>query len=898
MGLKNIRTSIIAGALILGLASSTLPFGGEPQRASANQISAVITNPHLSATQSATFSALIRCVGRINHPPFGVNLKIQTDQGLVNVPWFTSSWNLNEYAPESTYNQQGFRDFEISWELSRQNMSSLGLSEFQIDRVLYSKEWRVSASTTSCNNEDLTGVAPTQVYNQYFSQERSFDGPRVEFAAKSLAIRQGTAPTEIETIAQTFYSGFGIQRQGENSLFSIEPICSVIDDEGKVLTNTEIAQLEPGDSRAVSCDGGILKAEEAWRADSFVGSERWGAGRLHILGESQWALADEHFSSFKDDLRFLYAKVPLVLPAGPRDAVYVFSEHGEGPPDRASESRVQIGALVGSNGMSLSTEFGCSVNHGSAVATSPTSRIAVGAGMSGTGNYGDAELVRFSFDENSAECAYAFSERVPSPIRSLAIEDADHVLALHGTTFDTISRITFPDIVADPDAEFEPAPQQDFAFSSNLELQAIVTDSTGEIWGVSQIEGEIKIWQLTLVPPVLNVLQPDLILNDLSRSFHGFTFQGSDVEEEPPVGTVIAEEWLKFEDDDELLVGFETRGNFLTVSTYDQGSWSYFTSVRSFAITDKSEIAVMHSNPGEDCFEFFGLEDSCGGYLLGVDARNGVAILADYGDLGRTGPATSGALRQLSESWMSFGSSNANRGTLSNDGEHAWLFNSDDATFERVALEVPSLDSLAGVVPGRSPNAIEQQSPAYLGPTLDAIQPRGVIGSELVLTGQRLGSVTGLRIGGALQAITLATEGSIRFRVSPETKVGANDVVLVSSFGTLTVQSVIQIEYPSASVKTATKSALVGETRILSKNSLVNQSWFSKNLKDSGLTRITCTALVSPHATKHQRIQARKQASIACAQAAGILESANVWFQTRETTRARMSGRVLITFRG
>jgi len=895
MGLIRIRTSkAIAGALALGLASSILPFDGGPDRASANQIYAVITNPVFSSTDVSTFTAEIRCVGRINHPPFGVNLEIQTDQGTVYVPWFTPNWVLSEYAPDSTYNQQGFRDFEISWELSRQKMSALGLNEFQIDRVLYAKEWRVSASTTSCDNTDLTGVAPAQVYNQYLSSQGSpLDGPRVEFGAKSLSIRQGTFPSGLESITHTFSSGSKSLREGEESLFSAEPTCSVRDNEDKILTNIEIAQLESGESREIRCEGGTLKTSEAWRSDSFVGNTLWGAGRLHITGDSQWALAADHFSNFKDDMSFLDSKVPLVLPAGAKDAVYVLSEHGEGPPNRQELSSMQIGALVGSNGKSVSTDF-CSVNHGSAIATSPTSRIAVGAGMTGTGNYGDAELVRFSFDENSAQCDYVYSERVPSPIRSLVIEDADNVLALHGTASDTISRITFPDIVANPDAEFEPAPQQDFAFDSDLGLQAIVTDSTGELWGISQAEGDITIWQLTLVPPVLSLLQPDPIFNDVSWSFHGFSNEDdNEQEQEIPVGTVIAEEWVTFEDDDELLVGFETRGNILTVSTYDPGSWSYFTSVRSFAVTDKSEVAVMRSIPNDDCDEFFGFEGSCGGYLLGVDARNGVAMLGDYGDLGRTGPSTSGALRQLSESWKLFGSSSANRGTLSNDGEHAWLFSSYDATFERVGLTLPERLNIT------EDTRLNSGATAFVGPMVEPIQSPVRVGSEIVLRGQRLGTVSSLKIGEVPQTLTSKSETELRFKIDADTKLGVSDIVLVSSFGSMTLQSAIRIvgagnQDPLA---TSVTNPLIGTTKMLSRSSVNNQRWFKANLEDSDVGRILCTALVRANATEQQKRRAKTLARTTCSQAAAFLDGPKVSIRVRETTTAKMPGRVMIGFR-
>lgn len=889
-----------SGALVMALTLSITPIDGKSPTALASQVLAVITNPILRTDQGATFTAQIRCIGRINHPPFGVNLKVQTDEGLVYVPWFTPSWDQSEYAADSSYNQQGFRDFEISWVLDRQNLSDMGVPGFQINRLLSSKEWRVSASTTSCDNTDLTGDGPWQVYNQYHSsQERTFDGPRVMFGAKSLAVRQGTYPEELVTMTHTFHGGTKSLREGEDSLFSVEPVCTVRDNDDEILTNTEIAQLESGASREIRCEGGTLKSSEAWRADSFVGGERWGAGRLHIIGESQWTLAADHFSNFKDDLGFTYSEVPLVLPAGASDAVYVLSEPGEGEPEIESESRMHIGALVGSSGKSLSTEFSCYVNRGSAVATSPTARIAVGAGMTGTGSYGDAELVRFSFNEEDARCDFTFSERVGSPIRSLLIEDANNVLALHGTASDTISRITFPDTEADPDSEYRPAPQQDFTFAANLQLQKLVTDSEGQVWGVSQAAGEIKIWKLTLVPPALSNSQPGPIFSEASSSVHGFTAADNGEEEvqeaEPPVGTVNAEAWLQFQDDNELLVGFEARGNILTVSTRDDYSWSYFTSVRSFDSTDRSKVtAQMQSNPGEDCVEFFGFEESCGGYLLGVDAVNGVAMLSDRGDLGRSGPSTSSPLRQLDDRWALFGSNSSNRGTLSNDGRHAWLFNSDDATFERVALELPQ-----NLIPTEGSNDSSSVA-TYFGPIIDRVQTDVRIGSELVLRGQGLGTISSLKIGEVTQTLTSKSDTELKFTIDASTKLGLNDIVLVSSFGTLTLQSHLRILSAKSreDLTKSVKSPLIGTTKILSKSDTKNLRWFKLKLNGSGVKRILCTALVDRNASQRQQQAAMALARTTCSQASSFLETPNVGVRVRTTSTPKMPGRVMISFKG
>jgi hypothetical protein len=875
--MSSLKSKVLACLTMAGLLST--PISGFSARdvaaASEPQPLATVTSLGLNRADGMTFSATMVCRTTVDFSPF-VILEIVDEFGVTGrIPWLPPF-----IARENT---ETLRVLYPTFSLTNSNMS-----EDVKARLLRSKSWTVTIEYSSCSFEDTFTEQ-----NMYSTVAREFDGPRVEFGAKSLSIRQGTAPSELESMTHTFSGGLRSLREGGESLFSVEPICSVIDNEGEVLSNADIAQLESGDSREISCAGGALKESEAWRANSFAGSARSGAGRLHILGEGQWALAADHFSSFGDEARFSSAKVPLVLPAGANDAVYVLSEHGEGPPNRQELSSMQIGALVGSNGKSLSADF-CSVNHGSAIATSPTSRIAVGAGMSGTGSYGDAELVRFSFDENSAQCDYVYSDRVPSPIRSLVMEDADNVLALHGTTSDTISRITFPDIVADPDAEFEPAPQQDFAFASNLRLQAIVTDSRGKLWGVSQLAGDITIWELTLVPPVLSDLQTDPIFNDASWSNHSFTIQDDDAQEqEPPVGTVTAEEWLTFDADAELLVGFEARGNILTVSTWDNYSWSYFTSVRSFDSRNKSVVAQMQSNPGDDCDDFFGIEDSCGGYLLGVDERNGAAILGDYGDLGRTGPSASQAVTQLSEAWTFFGSDYANRGTLSNDGQHAWLFNSDDAKFERVALTIPGSSAITedtGLNPGAA---------AFAGPMIPAIQSPMRIGSEVVLRGNRLGTISSLKIGEVTQTLTSRSDTELRFTIAASTKPGLNDIVLVSSFGTMRLQSHIHIEAANASTALGgdQKSPLMGTTKMLSRSAANNQRWFAANLPDSNVPRILCTALVRVNATAQQKRNARTLARTTCAQAAEFLDSPRISVRVRETRTQRMPGRVMIGFR-
>lgn len=191
-------------------------------------------------------------------------------------------------------------------------------------------------------------------------------------------------------------------------------------------------------------------------------------------------------------------------------------------------------------------------------------------------------------------------------------------------------------------------------------------------------------------------------------------------------------------------------------------------------------------------------------------------------------------------------------------------------------------------------------APVYSGPVLEAVTDAIAQGSKHTIKGSRLESVVEVSIGGVKQQIVSVTATAIEIAVSTSTPVGVQDIVLVSSFGTLTSQASIEIgksETTSTTETDLSQSPLVGKTRMLSKNDAVNNSWFEANIEGSGLTRIVCTVTVGSDATLHQRVQARKLAKMHCVVVADMLNSPSIWFQTK-STESRFVGRVFMTFKG
>ena len=881
----------------------------------------------LDITRELTFSAVIRCTVNEREPIASLELR-ETEDRVEPIVIVNTS-----------ISPSGTNEFRVTWTVS---------PDVSID-LAAAAQIAAKAVTYGCEGSSL-----------YESSTLLLDGPLTEIRPNPVARRWSNLYDPLDFTVHTFQDNQRVIRDWTD-IYLESPICGfdLFDPElgySRFVSLNEYDEFvsENGDEEIVTghnstiCDGGTLKAEEQWRQYSIFMQ----GGTLVLIDDWQIPLAPTHFSDRYGNEDFIDAWVSGLLPVGDADAAYVFKRHAQFDTTLDWwEREFSLGALLNTNGVdgrSLSADD-CSSNALSAITSSSTERLVLAAGIAGQSL--EPELLKMTFDDNTVSCERAsvfvsdFWDYNNDFIRSIALLDSRTAVTLSGG-----SLISIIDIDDSHDGTWSEWHQ--YTVASNPSLQKIVGDGMGGLWGVSQTSSSVQIYEIVLPP--IRIIRPSDPQPEFSfASFN--TFQddsGADedsddqlYDDDQPFYQSITPHLIgSFDLDEDLgeeIVDFQLRGDILTVTTNaDPYWWTRFTQLWSF---DKSRtdangryavVAGMNSVlprvlPDEniECSEQLYVEPIAFCYLslLGVDSANGVSVLsAERSNIVRSGPAPSEHTTRFFDDAhdVLIGGGGA-EGTLSNASNGVWLFSPWDPMFERLVLptisapltpetpfepEVTSPPAQELSPPAQMPVPPIMQAPiplppnpgqeSTLRPALDSIQLTGMIGSDLVLTGQNLSSVTGLRIGGVPQVITSANDRSLRFTVSAGTRLGSNDIVLVSSFGTLTLQSAIQIESPSASVATATKSALIGKTRMLSKNSAVNQSWFAGNLKDSGLTRIACTVLVSPNATHHQRVQARKQASRVCAQAAGHLEAATVWFQTRETTRSRMPGRALITFRG
>jgi hypothetical protein len=191
----------------------------------------------------------------------------------------------------------------------------------------------------------------------------------------------------------------------------------------------------------------------------------------------------------------------------------------------------------------------------------------------------------------------------------------------------------------------------------------------------------------------------------------------------------------------------------------------------------------------------------------------------------------------------------------------------------------------------------------YNGPILTQPITPALVGTNVVLDGKRLGGVVSLKIGDVAQAITSLSDNAIGFTVDSKTVLGINDIVLEDgSYGKLTVISAILIMVPivyvnSESPVVEAPSSLIGTTRVVSRDLAIRNGWFERNVKDTGIYNVVCTAAVAPGTTMHRKIQAKKLAIETCANARSYLGGA-LRVQAKETDLEFLHGRVLITFNG
>ncbi len=94
--------------------------------------------------------------------------------------------------------------------------------------------------------------------------------------------------------------------------------------------------------------------------------------------------------------------------------------------------------------------------------------------------------------------------------------------------------------------------------------------------------------------------------------------------------------------------------------------------------------------------------------------------------------------------------------------------------------------------------------PPYLGPLLNSATPNPAkVGSKVTLSGSTLASVTAVSIDGVEAKDLRVTDTELSFTV-PKVTAGIKDLVVTSSFGSLTVQSLVRvIDSPNTSVGTS-----------------------------------------------------------------------------------------------
>lgn len=205
--------------------------------------------------------------------------------------------------------------------------------------------------------------------------------------------------------------------------------------------------------------------------------------------------------------------------------------------------------------------------------------------------------------------------------------------------------------------------------------------------------------------------------------------------------------------------------------------------------------------------------------------------------------------------------------------------------------------------------AVEAPAPVYSGPLVASVTS-AVAGGSVTLSGSRLDTVTRVFAGALEILIADSYASALRLLVPLEANPGTYDLILVSSFGTLTFQGGITItaEQAPEGALTVSERARSWISKSLRMPSFTDgqtaltgaqKSWLDERLAGSGLTKVVCTSVVVESMTIHQKTQVRKLAKLACEQATRSLRSqASVWYQTKATVRQGFVGKVLLTIKG
>ena len=205
-----------------------------------------------------------------------------------------------------------------------------------------------------------------------------------------------------------------------------------------------------------------------------------------------------------------------------------------------------------------------------------------------------------------------------------------------------------------------------------------------------------------------------------------------------------------------------------------------------------------------------------------------------------------------------------------------------------------------------NPGGSGTSGPSYAGPTLALSKAEGVSGTKFELSGTKLGIVTKVLIADLEIEIISQSDGQLSLMLPVTLEAGTYDLILVSSFGSLSVIDAVRVRKASVESSLPDLSKLmVGKTKSLpnfvtgQKSLSTKQSaWLKDNLEGSGLTKIVCTGVIMESMTMAQKIQVRKLAKATCVEAAKYLANPSIWYQSKLTTKAAYIRKVMVTFKG
>ena len=203
------------------------------------------------------------------------------------------------------------------------------------------------------------------------------------------------------------------------------------------------------------------------------------------------------------------------------------------------------------------------------------------------------------------------------------------------------------------------------------------------------------------------------------------------------------------------------------------------------------------------------------------------------------------------------------------------------------------------------------EAPSYNGPMIVVSNKFAFSGAEILLSGSKLDLVTSVYLEETQVEIMTQGPESMSIMLPTGIDAGVRNLIFFSSFGKLTVIGALSIakylEVKEVQAKTLSPQAilLMGKTRTLPSSAGKQPSlsenrsfWLKQKLKDSGLTRVVCTGVISETMTMHQKIQVRKLAKATCVEAAKYLANPSTWYQSKLTTKAAYVRKVMVTFRG